>query len=134
MNKTTATQLAQLVIKLDQAIAEHDAVCEQLTAHSIKHSYTREQARPAIVQYVGGKLGVAVNEKGQFVKPDAATGKQAMTKWEKARKRVQRILAPIYAEPKPVKRNKVDPVDTAYKAFASLTPAQAKIFLAMIQR
>lgn len=130
MKQTTANQLATLLIQLDNAIDQHDAVCEQLTAHSIKSKYTRDEARPAVVQYVADKYKLPVNDKGQFVKQTGAL----KTKWDMARKRVQRLLAPIYSEAKPVKRNKVDPVDAAYKAFASLSPAQAKRFLSMIQK
>jgi len=127
INKTTANQLAALLIKLDAAIDAHDAVCEQLTAHSIKQGYTREQARPAVVQYVSNKLRVPMNDKGQFVKPTGST-----TQWEKARKRVQRILAPIYAESKPRVVNKVDAVEKMLKEFAKLTKAQQRRFMESI--
>lgn len=129
MKQTTANQLAALLIQLDAAIDNHDAVCEQLTAHSIKQGYTREQARPAVVQYVSNKLDVPMNDKGQFVKP---TVQSAMAKWEKARKRVQRMLAPIYAEPKPVKRNKVDPVEKLLNEFVKLSKAQQRRFMESI--
>ena len=127
MKQTTANQLAALLIQLDAAIEQHDAVCEQLTAHSIKQQYTREQARPAVVQYVANKLRVAVNDKGQFVKP---TG--SLTQWEKARKRVQRLLAPIYAEPKARVVHKADAVEKLIKEFRAMSKAQQRRFMESI--
>lgn len=127
INKTTANQLAALLLQLDAAIENHDAVCEQLTAHSIKQKYTREQARPAVVQYVANKLRVPVNDKGQFVKP---TG--SLTQWEKARKRVQRLLAPIYTEAKPRVVHKADAVEKLLNEFAKLSKAQQRRFMESI--
>lgn len=134
MKQTTANQLAALLIQLDNAIEQHDAVCEQLTAHSIKQRYTRDEARPAVVQYVANKFKLPINDKYQFVKQTGAL----KTKWDAARKRVQRLLAPIYAEPKPaVKRNKNDRqtrIDSAEKRLvASFSTAELRQLIKQLQ-
>jgi hypothetical protein len=128
INKTTAAQLAQLIINLDRAIDANDLACEALTAHSIKHKYTRDQARAGIVQYVAKKEGLPINDAYQFVKQTGAL----KTKWEKARKRVTRILAPIYSEPKPRKVNKVDAVEKLIGEFRAMTKAQQRRFMESI--
>ena len=129
MNKTTANQLAALLIQLDNAIEQQDAVCEQLTAHSIKSKYTRDDARPAVVQYVANKYKLPLNDKGQFVKQTGAL----KSKWDAARKRVQRLLAPIYAEPKPaVQRNKVDRVEKLLNEFAKMSKAEQRRFMSLV--
>lgn len=129
MKQATANQLAALLIQLDTAIEHHDAVCEQLTAHSIKQRYTREEARPAVVQYVANKFKLPLNDKGQFVKQTGAL----KAKWDAARKRVQRLLAPIYAEPKPAAtRNKVDRVEKLLNEFGKLSKAEQRRFMERI--
>lgn len=128
MQKQIANQLAQLIINLDQAIDKQDAACEALTAHSIKHGYTREQARAGIVQYVAKKAGLPINEQMQFVKQTGAN----KAKWDAARRRVQRILKPIYSQPQQTTRNKVDPVESVLRAFAKLSKAQQRRFMESI--
>jgi len=128
MQHTTANQLAALIVALDKAIDQHDAACEALTAHSIKCKYTRDDARAGVVQYVANKYKLPINDKYQFVKQTGAL----KTKWEAARKRVQRILAPIYSEPKAKTRNKVDAVEKLLNEFAKLTKAQQRRFMESI--
>ena len=49
------------------------------------------------------------------------------------RKRVQRLLAPIYAEPKPaVKRNKVDRVEKLLNEFGKLSKAEQRRFMSLV--
>ena len=125
MQKQIANQLAQLIINLDQAIDKQDAACEALTAHSIKNKYTRDEARAGVVQYVAKKNGLPINDAYQFVKQDGAL----KAKWNAARKRVQRILAPIYSEPKPVVRKKVDRVEKLLDAFRAMSKAEQRRFM-----
>ena len=132
LNKTIAAQLATKLEAYDASLDTQESQLADLLRFTKQHKVDREHVAYAITQYVAHKYSVPMNDKHQLVK--AESGK-AKTAWETARKRKARLMQSIYGEPKPaVKRNKVDKVDAAYKAYAALSPAEAKRFLAMIQK
>lgn len=131
LNKAIATKLAAKLEAYDATLDSQESQLADLLAFTKQHRVDREHVAYAITCFVSRKYGVPMNDKHQLVK---ATEGKAATAWGAARKRKTRLLASIYAAPKPKTSNKVDKVDAAYKAYAALSPAEAKRFLAMIQK
>ena len=115
-----------------------------------KHKLTPEQAKPYIMRHCANIYGVPMFEDElRFVAPEGhklksaqrdklpKTQQHTIKNWMAAKDLMRNMLAPTKpATPAPVKRtsNKVDRVDVAYKAYAALSPAEAKRFLAMVAK
>lgn len=121
---------------------------QQVQAFIVKHKLTREQALPYVKTYCANRYGVPLYQDDMsYALPDGyrldakelaklPKAKQAAVRaWRAAKDHEKNILKDaglVSAKAKPAVVHKVDKVDVAYKAFAALSPAEAKRFLAMI--
>jgi len=133
-NATQARIINTAVSTFFDASVSYDDAREQLANALREAKLTREAIRPAVAAYVCQRVkGAEFDTDKQTLVNNRNHANEAKRKaYEAAKRQISRILATAEST-KPVVRKKVDPVDTVYKAFAKLSPAQAKRFLSMIK-
>lgn len=119
-----------LELELHEAKKRKSELRDQLGNELRKAGLTREQATPAVNAFVSAMHNTPLNDKGTLENLRDAGGIKA-ARYEAAKKDRTRLLASLDTPAKT--DNKVDPVDSVYKMFAKLTPAQAKRFLSMVK-
>lgn len=129
LNNNIAKQLAAKLEAYDATLDTQESQLNDLLAFTKQHKVDRDHVAYAITKFVANKYRVALNDKGQLVKATAGKAKEA---WNAARKRKQRLMAAIYAEPKPAAtRNKVDKVEKLLNEFAKLSKAEQRRFMSL---
>ena len=129
LNNNIAKQLANKIEAYDATLDSQESQLADLLHFTKQHKVDRDHVAYAITKFVANKYRVALNDKGQLVK---ATAGAAKTAWEAARKRKARLMAAIYAEPKPAaKRNKVDRVEKLLNEFAKLSKVEQRRFMSL---
>jgi hypothetical protein len=131
LNNNIAKQLANKIEAYDATLDTQESQLADLLHFTKQHKVDRDHVTYAITKYVAHKYNVPLNDKAQLVKATAGKAKEA---WNAARKRKQRLMAAIYAEPKPaVTRNKVDPLELEAKRLrAKYTAKQLKALFASL--
>jgi isocitrate dehydrogenase len=131
LNNNIAKQLANKIEAYDATLDTQESQIADLLHFTKQHHVDREHVAYAITKFVANKYRVALNDKGQLVKATEGKAKEA---WNAARKRKQRLMAAIYAEPKPAAtRNKVDPLELEAKRLrAKYTAKQLKALFASL--
>lgn len=130
LNNNIAKQLANKIEAYDATLDTQESQLADLLQFTKQHKVDRDHVAYAVTKFVANKYRVALNDKGQLVK--ATTGK-AKEAWNAARKRKQRLMAAIYAEPKPAaKRNKVDRVEKLLNEFAKMSKVEQRRFMSLV--
>ena len=136
LTNTQATKINNAVSRFFDASVSYDDAREQLANALREAKLTREAIRPAVAAFVCQRIPGAIfdADKQTLVNNRNHTNANVRKAYEAAKRQISRILATAEGNAKPAaKRNKVDPVDAIYKAYAKLSPAQAKRFLSMIK-
>lgn len=147
-NTTVRNEFVALLKNLVSAQAALNTAKQQVQDFITKHKLSREQALPYVMTYCANRYGVPMyTDELRFVAPEGyalnATERAKLPKakqtaiksWMAAKDHLKNILKDaglVSAKAKPAVVHKIDKVDVAYKAFAALSPAEAKRFLAMI--
>lgn len=145
-NTNVRNAFIKLLSELSAASRANREATRKVREFVIAHKLTAEQAKPYVMRHCANVYGVPMFEDDlRFVAPEGyklsaaeraklpKAKQEAVLNWMAAKDLMKNLLAPTQtAKPAPKTSNKVDRVDVAYKAFAALSPAEAKRFLAMI--
>ena len=136
LTNTQANKINNAVSRFFDASVSYDDAREQLANALREAKLTREQIRPAVAAFVCQRIPGAMfdADKQTLVNNRNHANANVRKAYEAAKRQISRILATAEGNAKPAtKRAKHDPVDAVYKAYAKLSPAQAKRFLSMIK-
>lgn len=135
LTNAQAAKVNNAVATFFDASVSYDDARTQLAIALREAKLTRDQIRPAVAAYVCQRIPGAMfdSDKQTLVNNRAHANDKVRKAYEAAKRQISRILATAEGKPKATVVHKVDAVDAVYKAFAKLSPAQAKRFLAMVK-
>ena len=135
LTNTQATKINNAVSRFFDASVSYDDAREQLANALREAKLTREAIRPAVAAFVCQRIPGAMfdADKQTLVNNRNHANEKVRKAYEAAKRQISRILATAEGKAKSTTVHKVDPVDAIYKAYAKLSPAQAKRFLAMVK-
>ena len=135
LTNTQATKINNAVSRFFDASVSYDDAREQLANALREAKLTREAIRPAVAAFVCQRIPGAMfdADKQTLVNNRDHANAKVRKAYEAAKRQISRILTTAEGKAKSTTVHKVDPVDAIYKAYAKLSPAQAKRFLAMVK-